>query len=204
MLVLDHIAVLGETLEEAATHLETSVEQVVLPGGNHVRFGTHNRLLGLSPNLYIEAIAIDPAAQPPADARWFALDHFRGAARLDKWICRVEDMDAALAALPMAGRRVELERGELRWSMAVPEDGYLPFDGLFPALIQWHVDVPPGKSIPGSGLQLEALHVCHPQADELAALLEPVLDAPLVQFQTADTPTLEAELALGQRKLHLK
>ena len=144
MLVLDHIAVLAETLEEAAGHVESALGLPLVPGGKHEHFGTHNRLLGLGGGLYIEAIAIDPASPPPPFPRWFGLDAFYGGARLDKWICRVDDLQAALEKLPVAGRPVRLARGALEWSMAVPEDGMLPFDGLFPALIEWHSPVPPG------------------------------------------------------------
>ncbi len=194
MLTLDHIAVLGETLEEAAHHVEAALGLPMMPGGVHARFGTHNRLLGLAPALYLEAIAIDPAAPPPGQPRWFALDAFAGPARLDKWICRVDDLDAVLEALPMAGHKVELTRGALSWAMAVPEDGMLPFDGLFPALIQWYSDVPPGKMLPGSGCELQGLTVAHPEADALQALLAPHLDAPLVTFTKADKPGLTARI----------
>ncbi|MGH1414310.1 MAG: VOC family protein [Pelagimonas sp.] len=186
MLTLDHIAVLGETLEEAAAHLEAALHSPMLPGGKHDRFGTHNRLLGMAPGLYLEAIAIDPSAEKPKDARWFGLDEFSGAARLDKWICRVDDIDAALAQLPMAGRRVDLSRGELRWSMAVPEDGKLPFDGFFPALIQWHSDLIPGRILPAGGLELEQLTISHPQADALQSVLGPLLTTPQVTFATGN------------------
>ncbi len=196
MLVLDHIAVLGETLAEAAAHVEDVLGQPMNPGGAHGRFGTHNQLLGMDPDLYIEAISIDPSAPPPPDARWFGLDAFKGPARLDKWICRVDDLDAALTALPMAGRRLELERGDLRWSMAVPEDGQLPFDGMFPALIQWHSAVPPGKALPAADMRLVQLTVSHPRAMDMAALLAPHLDAPLVSFETGEAG-LSAEIALS-------
>lgn len=182
MIELDHIAVLGETLDEAVNHVESTLGRVMNPGGVHARYGTHNRLTGLGPELYVEAIAIDPAAPPPADARWFGLDAFSGPARLNKWICRVADLEAALDVLPMAGRAVSLERDGLRWEMAVPRDGMLPFDGMFPALIQWHTDVPPGRRLAPAGLTLEQLTVSHPQAPELNALLAPHLDAPQVRF----------------------
>ncbi|MFZ5962757.1 VOC family protein [Thalassococcus sp. BH17M4-6] len=197
MLTLDHIAVLGETLEEAAAHTEAALGQSMLPGGKHGHFATHNRLLGLADGLYIEAIAIDPAAPPPPHPRWFGLDGFRGAARLDKWICRTADMYATLAALPMAGRPVKLARDSLRWTMAVPEDGQLPFDGLFPAIIQWHSPVPPGNALANPALQLERLTVSHPQAEELKALLAPHLDAPNVAYRTGG-PGLEASVHTPQ------
>lgn len=183
-LTLDHIAVLGETLAEAVSHVEKALGQPMEPGGVHERFGTHNQLIGLDPDIYIEAIAIDPSAPDLPEARWFGLDSFDGAPRLDKWICAVDDLDAALAVLPMAGRPVSLTRGALSWTMAVPEDGRLPFDGMFPALIQWHVPVPPGKTLAANDMELGGLTVSHPEADALQALIAPLLDAPLVRFAT--------------------
>ncbi|WP_342708059.1 VOC family protein [Citreimonas salinaria] len=184
MLQLDHVAVLGETLDEAAAHVERALGVPMIPGGQHERYGTHNRLLGLSPELYIEAIAVDPALAPPKEARWFGLDRFAGPPRLDKWVLRCDDIDAALKALPMAGHPVHLERGDLAWTMAVPEDGLLPFDGLFPALMQWRSPVPPGKTLAASGLALEGLCVSHPEVDALRDLLAPHLDTTGLAFET--------------------
>lgn len=203
MMELDHVAVAGKDLAAAVAFCEAALGVPMGPGGQHARYGTHNRLIGLVPQLYLEAIAIDPDAPPPPDARWFGLDDFSGPARLDKWICRVRDIDAAIAALPMAGRRVDLDRDGLRWSMAVPEDGRLPFDGLFPALIQWHAPTPPGQSLPPSGLVLDRLTVAHPEAGHLQALLAPHLQAPLVRFEPAEAPRLSAGLTGPQGALRL-
>lgn len=71
MLTLDHIAMVGETLEEAAHAVETALGVAMQTGGQHARFATHNRLLGLADGLYLEAIAIDPGAPQPACPRWF-------------------------------------------------------------------------------------------------------------------------------------
>ncbi len=203
MLELDHIAVLGETLDEAAGHVERMLGAPMQPGGQHERFGTHNRLLGLAPGLYLEAMAIDPGLEPPRDARWFGLDHFSGPARLDKWVVRCDDIADALERLPMAGRPVSLQRGALSWTMAVPEDGALPFDGMFPALIEWHSPVPPGKTLPTSGLSLVGLSVCHPRADDLRARLGPLLDGAPVRFETAAQPALRAEIDTGEGRVTL-
>ncbi|PIL18515.1 hypothetical protein P775_18245 [Puniceibacterium antarcticum] len=192
-MVLDHIAVLGETLDEAAVYVETALGLPLLPGGKHEHYATHNRLLGLADGLYLEAIAIDPAAPPKSYPRWFGLDGFSGRPRLDKWICRVEDLDAALKRLPRAGLPVRLSRGTLEWSMAVPADGQLWFDGLFPALIQWHSPVPPGTSMDTGGPELQRLRVCHPEADELRQILQPVLADGRVSFERGDAPGLVAD-----------
>ena len=195
MLTLDHIAVLGETLESAVARCEAALAVPMLPGGRHAAFATHNRLLGLGDGVYLEAIATDPAAPPPMHPRWFGLDGFSGPARLDKWICRVPDMAAALAALPEAGHPHQLERGALRWIMAVPRDGLLPFDGLFPALIEWQSPVPPGVSLPDEGRRLTALEVRHPRADALRDRLAPLLDKGPVRFIPDTRPGLTARIA---------
>ncbi|ANT62080.1 polyphosphate kinase [Salipiger sp. CCB-MM3] len=190
MLELDHVAVLGETLAEAVSHAESALGLPLSPGGAHPDFGTHNFLLGLENDLYLEAIAVDPSAPDPGRPRWFGLDGFTGPARLDKWVCRVPDLDAALKVLPMAGEAVAVTRGALSWKISVPRDGLLPFDGMFPALIEWVSPVPPGVSLAGAGIRLDRLTVAHPQADALQALLAPHLNVPLAEFEVEAKPAL--------------
>ncbi|WP_170325795.1 VOC family protein [Ruegeria arenilitoris] len=171
-MLLDHLAVAGETLEEASAHVEQALGVSLQAGGKHEAFGTHNRLLGLRDGLYLEAIAIDPQAPTVERTRWFDLDRFAGAPRLTNWICRVSDIAATLSAFPDAvGQPIELTRGALRWQMAVPTDGRLPFDNLFPALIQWHGDLHPAQMLQDSGCRLRRLVVFHPDALDLARLL---------------------------------
>ncbi|WP_170400449.1 VOC family protein [Ruegeria arenilitoris] len=171
-MLLDHLAVAGETLEEASAHVEQALGVSLQDGGKHEAFGTHNRLLGLRDGLYLEAIAIDPQAPTVKRTRWFDLDRFAGTPRLTNWICRVSDIAATLSAFPdEVGQPIDLARGALRWQMAVPSDGRLPFDNLFPALIQWHGDLHPAQMLQDSGCRLRRLVVYHPDALGLARLL---------------------------------
>ncbi len=166
---LDHLAVAGETLEEASAHLEQALGIQLQNGGKHEKFGTHNRLLGLRDGFYLEAIAIDPQAPNPQRTRWFDLDRFQGAPRLTNWICQVPDIEASLTVFPDGvGQPIDLSRGALRWRMAVPPNGRLPFDNLFPALIQWQGDLHPARMLQDSGCRLRRLIVSHPDALELA------------------------------------
>ena len=177
---LDHIAVSGETLEAAAAHVEHALGVELQQGGKHAKFGTYNRLLGLERGLYLEAIAVDPDAPAPQQPRWFDLDRFEGPPRLTNWICRVTD----IKTIKMPGGPVtpiELERGALRWQMAVPPSGRLPFDNLYPALIQWYGDLHPAQMLQASGCNLRRLVVYHPEALDLARILGPV---DLIQFDT--------------------
>ena len=198
MLTLDHLAVAGETLAAAQAHVETALAAPMQTGGEHAVFHTHNTLIGLEDALYLEAIAINPAAPLPTRPRWFDLDRFAGPPRLTNWICRCDDLDATLAAIPVdAGQPVDLQRGDLRWRMAVPTSGVLPFDNLFPALIEWQTDdTPPGRLAP-TGVRLAQLTVSHPDAQALSDLLAPVLDDPRVRFVQGD-PGLQAHFDTPQ------
>ncbi|HEX6635378.1 MAG TPA: VOC family protein, partial [Usitatibacter sp.] len=71
---LDHLVVAARTLEEGAAWVEAALGVPTVAGGKHDLMGTHNRLLGLDGRRYLEVIAIDPSAPPPARARWFGLD----------------------------------------------------------------------------------------------------------------------------------
>ncbi len=180
---LDHIAVSAETLEEGAAWVEMALGVPLAGGGKHPHMGTHNRLLSLG-DLYLEVIAIDPQAAKPAHPRWFDLDQFRGAPRLTHWICRTDDLDAALAAAPPGtGTATDLARGDYRWRFAVPATGRLPFDDAFPALIQWQGDLHPARTLRDHGLRLTGLEITLPQAAQLGAALQSQLADPRVSVR---------------------
>ena len=100
-LTLDHIAISAGTLEEGVAFVEAALGVPLAGGGQHPHMATHNRLLGLG-DVYLEVIAADPAAPRPTWPRWFDLDRFDGPPRLTNWICRTDDLDAAVAVSPPA------------------------------------------------------------------------------------------------------
>ncbi len=201
---LDHIAISGADLSVATAHVEAALDVTLQYGGEHAVFHTHNRLLGLEDGLYLEAIAINPEAPAPDRPRWFDLDRFAGSARLTNWICRCDDLDATLAALPDGfGAPVSLQRGDLKWRMAVPQSGILPFDNCAPALIEWETDVHPATRLDRSGCRLTRLQISHPEAVALAGVLAPHLRDDRISFVPALDAGLEArfETPDGLRKL---
>lgn len=191
-LILDHLAVAGQSRDAARDHIEAALGLPMQTGGAHARFGTHNHLIGLSNNLYLEAISVDPDAPAQQGARWFDLDAFTGAPRLTNWICAVENMEQALQKWPEAGRVTHLTRGDLRWDMAVPDTGRLPFDNLHPALIRWHGSLHPAQMLAPSGADLTMLTIHHPRAATLAQRLGRIT-GPACRFETAEKPALTAE-----------
>ncbi len=184
MLRLDHLAVAAESLDGGVAMVETALGVPMAKGGAHPHMGTHNRLLSLG-DLYLEVIATDPAATAPGHPRWFDLDRFSGPPRLTNWIAQCDDLDAELAISPQdAGSAVALSRGEYRWQMAVPDNGLLPFDGAFPALIQWQGAAHPAQALPDHGVRLSLLEISHPQATALRTALTGRISDTRVQFVT--------------------
>lgn len=196
MLTFDHIAVSAEALGPGTADVEAVLGQELLPGGEHPAMGTHNRLLSFGPDEYFELIAINPGAPGPDQPRWFDLDSFAGKTRVTNWICRCPDIEAAIALSPNGiGVPWHLERGDLKWTMAVPRDGKLPFDGLFPALIEWTGEAHPAPLLRDTGVRLKELRLFSPDADALRATLSLLLRDARVIVLAAETARIEAVLS---------
>lgn len=192
MLSFDHIAISALDLAEGVAVVEDALGLALAGGGQHPHMATHNRLLGLG-DLYLEVIAADPSAPRPAWPRWFDLDNFSGAPRLTNWIARSESLSADLALAPLGtGIPVDLQRGDYRWTMAVPADGKLPFDGCFPALIQWHGTLHPARALPESGVRLTGLEIAHPEAVALQTSLNPMFTDPRVVITQGPAKAMRA------------
>ncbi len=178
----DHIAIAATDLEAGVAYVEDALGVTLLPGGKHPRYGTHNRLLGLGEGLYLEVIAIDPDAPDPQEARWFGLDHFTGPPRPANWLCSVPDLDTALAQSSVeCGPPRDLARDDLRWRIAVRDDGSLPIGGAWPTLIEWGEGVTsPADRLPESGVRLSGWEV-HLQQPRRLAMSLPLSD-PRVTF----------------------
>ncbi|PUB18675.1 VOC family protein [Yoonia sediminilitoris] len=165
MMILDHLAVAAETLDEGVQYVEDALGVSMQPGGKHPRYGTHNMLLGLG-DIYLEVIAPDPDAAPFDGPRWFGLDRFSGPPRLANWICKTDFFE------PIAGPPVALTRGNLSWRITVPADGSLPYGGAFPTQIKWAPGTHhPASRLSDSGCSLIGLTVSHPDRG-LAGLVE--------------------------------
>lgn len=192
---LDHVTVVARTLEEGADHIRERLGVEMPAGGAHPRMGTHNRLLALGSNRFLELIAIDPNAPAPGRPRWFDLDRFDGAPRLGAWVLGVEDITDALAqAHPDSGVPVEITRGDLTWLISIPEDGSMPMGGAFPTLIQWPGPRHPAVGMRDLGCRLRALTIEHPDADEILRRVGPRIDAARLSVRKGAKTRLRAEI----------
>lgn len=191
---LDHIIVSAGALSDGATRLEGQLGVPLQAGGTHAAMGTHNRLLSLGPDEYLELIAINPDGTPPHQPRWYNLDHFTGAPKLSHWAMRVDDLDAALEHLPENSAKIwDLARGDLTWRMAIPLSGQSAFSGLFPMLLQW-TSPHPAPRLEDREARLNELRLFSPKAASLKEALGPLIDDDRLRVMSADRPRLEAVL----------
>jgi len=168
MLTLDHLVITAPDLDEGTAWAEEALGVPLQEGGRHAVMGTHNRLLSLGPDLYLEVIAVDPQASPPAQARWFGLDDDLTAPKLTHWACRTDDLSRALdSAPPGHGRPMSITRGDLAWTMAVTSNGRLPLDDCYPALLSWQSALP-GPRLTDRSVRLLELRVTHPNAAQMS------------------------------------
>lgn len=169
---IDHLVVAAADLEAGSAWLEERLSVPLAAGGKHAAMGTHNRLLRLGPQLYLELIAIDPAAPPPDRPRWFGLDDPALQARLAErphlihWVARCENVPA-----PAGTDMLDMARGDYRWRIGVPADGRLPGDGLIPSLIQWLSPAHPAERLPEAGCALMKLEGFHAEPTRIHGAL---------------------------------
>lgn len=218
LLRLDHLVISARTLDEGTQYVADTLGVAPAGGGAHPLMRTHNRLLNLWGGVYLEVIAIDPqaaaSATAPADdstprARLFALDDPATQARLENgpylshWVARVERPKRLPVWQAQYPERiapiVAMTRGDFSWGLSVPEDGAFPAwqgmgDGVLPSLIQWDTVRHPSAVLPGTGIALKVLKGAHPHADTLAAQLQWLGAAHLIELQPTDgAPALVAE-----------
>lgn len=217
-LAIDHLVIAAADLDSGTRYVAERLGIAPAGGGAHPRMGTHNRVLGMAAGIYLEVIAIDPQAEPPARPRWFGLDQDAVRARLAQgpylahWAARVEaplDLSRMQAEHPdRLAPAIAMTRGALRWRLTVPDDGSLPAwreagvaagDGLLPTLIQWDVPDYPGVSLPRQDLALLRLSGSHPQAGLLRQGLAWMGADHLIELEQADgPPRLSAQIATAQ------
>lgn len=170
---LDHIVVVAAVLEEGVDFCENALGVKLVKGGEHLRVGTHNYLLNLDDGMYLEVIAINPAAGAIDFPRWFGMDcpeqRKRAAAGpyVATFVARTNDIARAVGQLPELGPARDMRRASLEWQITIPENGGLVDVGTVPTVIQWPDGVHPTQNMPSSGCRLECLEAFHPDPSHL-------------------------------------
>jgi len=176
--LLDHIVIGANQLGCAASMLEAKLGVDFAGGGTHQVMATHNRVMRLGDDSYLEVIAADPAATA-SRPRWFSLDDPATRTKLNAapcplcWVVSVPDVQDALAQCGYdAGEVIDMSRGDLRWKLSVPADGGLAEGGVLPVLIEWPNGRNPADRMPLSPLQLDRIALTHPDPDWIIGCLD--------------------------------
>jgi hypothetical protein len=199
---IDHLVVMAASLDQGVQWCEATLGISPGPGGEHEKYGTHNRLFKIAspqfPLAYFEIIAINPEAVIPKRAqvpRWFDMDDaavqkaVAQGPRLIHFVSSTEDVKSARHLLRTQGiergQVVQASRksrkGTLNWQITVREDGERLFNGCLPTLIQWGkpeatdpLRLHPRNSLPRSGVTLQSLAVSHPSGVKLQAAFDAI------------------------------
>jgi hypothetical protein len=204
---LDHIVIAAESLQQGVDYLQRKLGVEIPPGGKHQNMATHNHVMQLGNDAYIEVIAIDPAGQIPRHPRWFGLDTplmraaLREQPRLITWVMNTNDLQSlANQAGFDIGIPTKLSRDNLSWEFALPDDGRLLGNGMLPYCIQWHTTPHPSQAMVDHGCLLQELTIHHNRprwlSDRLDAIgadhlvhIEPLTDGETAYLSaTIDTP----------------
>ena len=170
---VDHLVYAGAELREGIARVETLLGVAPAPGGRHPRYGTHNALVSLGEGTYLEVIAPDPRAEPPARGLPFGLREGMPW-RLSTWALRRETIERSAYAVPAVGtveegRRTRMDGTVLSWKLTDPHA--MPLQGAVPFLIAWGSTPHPSGSAPSAGT-LKNLRIEHPHPARVRSMLE--------------------------------
>jgi hypothetical protein len=193
---LDHITVVAPSLQAGATYVEAALGVPPDAGRKHPGMATHNLLLALGSEVYLEVISVDPVALPVQRPRWFGLDLVLPGSppRLAAWVASTDDI--AKTAVPELGKIETMRREHHTWEMTVRKDGSVPLGGAAPLLIQRSSNVSPAAALPPRGLVFRRLLIRHPAPSEVVALFAQIglVSQPSVIVAEGNACSLVAEI----------
>jgi hypothetical protein len=200
---IDHLVVAANSLQQGVEWCEATLGITPAAGGEHEKYGTHNRLFKIAtpafPVAYFEIIAINPDAvieKKPPPTRWFDLDSKQLQAELAKsprlvhFVVNTDNIQDARHAWknqgidrgPIIHASRKTPKGLLQWQITVRPDGDRLFNGTLPTLIQWGkpeaadpMQLHPRNHLPRSGVSLKSLTVSHPSASKIKAAYEAIM-----------------------------
>jgi len=174
---VDHLVYATPDLDRGCSEIEVVTGVHASPGGKHLAWATHNCLLALGADIYLEIIAPDPSQPNPPGVRPFGIDDLRHS-RLVSWAVRgggLEDFTRAVAQRGVnlgevfSGSRVHSDGSILAWELTSPWT--MLEGGLIPFFIDWGVSPHPAASA-SAGLSLVELRAEHPSPRVLAHTFE--------------------------------
>jgi Glyoxalase-like domain len=204
---VDHIVLGVPDLQDGVENLAARLGVRPGPGGRHAGVGTHNALLGLGGDAYLELIAIDPEQPRPSAPAPFGLDGL-DRPRLSGWAIRSDDIDGQARRARERGYDpgpvVDMSRQRpdgVRLSWRLTREPPRPAGLLVPFLIDWGGAEHPSRTSP-SGVTLVELRGEHPDpGSNLRVLAALGVELPV---DAGPEPALIARLATPRGEVILR
>ena len=193
---IDHLVFTCADLDAGIAWAERTFGVRPVRGGAHPQWGTHNALMSLGRERYLELLAPDPNAPSAGRANvagraLFGMGAGAGdgaaheawltaAPRLTTWMLHSRTIDPLLTAAlhagvdlgrVTAGSRMRADGTEISWEIAIPPAR--PLDGCVPWLIDWGWSAHPSIAAP-QGARLDWMEVVHPDPERVRRALDAV------------------------------
>ena len=185
---IDHIVIGAANLISGTNILETKIGTKFSPGGEHKIMGTHNKLLKLQSDIYLEIIANNPDVDNPSRQRWFSLDEtsikdkIKNSPRALCWILEVDDIENTVKKCGYnPGEILQLSRDDLTWKVTIPFDGKLLENGVLPVLIEWPSDQHPSKKLNNSKVSINKIALFHPEPNKINNIISNLIESDLIR-----------------------
>ncbi len=186
---IDHIVIGTANLISGTKILETKLGFKFSNGGEHKIMGTHNKLLKLQSNIYLEIIANNPNVNKPSRQRWFSLDESRIKEKIKKsprllcWALEVENIEDTVKNCGYdPGEILQLSRDELTWKVTVPPNGKLVENGVLPVLIEWPSNQHPSKKLNNSKVSINKISLFHPKPYKIKNIISNLIESDLIHI----------------------
>lgn len=199
--MIDHILWAVPELTRGSQDLARRCGATPQIGGRHPGVGTHNALLGLEDECYLEIIAPDPSQQSFSGLGRL-LEHLEQP-QLLTWCARSDDLEA----LAERARELDLEPSEITAMQRRRPDGSLlswrllfvqghDLGGVVPFFIDWRDSRHPSRAL-DADCRLESLTLGHPDGQTLRRQLDVLLDTQdgRLAVVTTSVASLSARLA---------
>ena len=147
---LDHIVFGALTLDDGTKLVESMLQAKLSDIGYHKDMGTHNRVIRISEEVYLEVVSIDPQSKNFRNKRWFNLDDTNLHTKLKKspqiigYVIENNDVNVSKYYDPF----FEATRANYKWQFAMPTykntslDSEIINTGIIPSLISWKSEKP--------------------------------------------------------------
>ena len=204
---IDHIVIGTDNLMSGTNILETKLSTKFSLGGEHQIMGTHNKLLKLQSDIYLEIIANNPNVRNPSHPRWYSLDDERTKEKIESsprplcWVLKVDNIDNTVKKCGYnPGKILQISRGELTWKITVPSNGLLVDNGVLPSLIEWPSNQHPSKKLTNSKVSINKLSLFHPEPYKIKNTLSNLIESDLIRVSEG-LPKIELILTTQNEKV---